>query len=64
MKKKDKLYLQVFDLQGVHVQLQDVAGRSEAVLGLNHVTELGLGEELLLCQGPAEATGCSPQRGK
>lgn len=46
-------YLQVFDLQSVHVQVDDVTGRSEAVIGLNEVTELGLGEELLLCQRPA-----------
>lgn len=42
-------YLQVFDLQSVHVEANDVAGGGEAVAGRHHVTELGLREELLLC---------------
>lgn len=46
---KHTQYLQVFDLQSVHVQAYDVAGGSEAVMGLNEMAELGLGEELLLC---------------
>lgn len=44
-----KGHLQVFDLQGVHVKANDVAGGGEAVAGLDHMTELGLSEELLLC---------------
>lgn len=43
-----KGYLQVFDLQRVHVQADDVAGGCQAVAGLDHMTELGLSEELLL----------------
>lgn len=47
-------YLQVCDFQSVHVQADDITGGSEAVIRLNEVAELGLGEELLLCQRPAE----------
>lgn len=46
-------YLQVLYLQSVHVQANHIAGSGEAVAGFNDVAELGLGEELLLCQGPA-----------
>lgn len=46
---ESKEYLQVFDLQSVHVEANDVAGVGEAVAGLDHMTELGLSEELLLC---------------
>ncbi len=42
-------YLQVFNLQSVHIKAHDIAGSAEAVIRLNKVAELGLGEELLLC---------------
>lgn len=44
-------FLQVSDLQSVHVQAQDITGSREAVAGVDEVTELWLGEKLLLCQG-------------
>lgn len=51
IKMKLTLYfLQVFDLQSVHVQAYHITRGSETVIGLNEVAELGLGEELLLCQ--------------
>lgn len=46
---KHTLYLQVFDLQCVHVQAYDLTGGSEAVVRVNEMAEFGLGEELLLC---------------
>lgn len=46
---ESKDYLQLFDLQSVHVEADDVGGAGEAVAGLDHMTEPGLGEELLLC---------------
>lgn len=46
---ESKDYLQVFHLQGVHIEANDVAWGGEAVAGLYHMTELGLRKELLLC---------------
>lgn len=51
--RKQPAHLQVFYLQGVHVQLYDTAGGAQTVRELNDVAELWLGEELLLCQRPA-----------
>lgn len=56
---KHTQHLQIFDLQSVHVQQDDVTGSGEAVVRLNDMAELRLGEELLLCQRPAEMKSCS-----
>lgn len=63
IEKEHTLYLKVFDLQSVHVQAQDITGSSEAIIRFNKVAELGLGEELLLCQGPAGMKRYSIPRG-
>ncbi len=58
LRKKYTQYLQVLDLQSVHVQAYHITGSGEAVTRFNEVAELGLGEELLLCQGPAGMKPC------